>query len=287
MSSRGPKVSLFIGLGVLALCCILVSLHFVEAQQPIAANTRPFEPTEELLYDAEFNRALLRGLNVAEFKLRSARSSMISEEDKKAGKPCSLTFTADLESKGFFTRLFNLHFHEQMESTVEGNSFTLQKTTILDEQGKRVRATETTYDRSTGKMSWSQRDPNNPSSEPRRAIVDFSGQLQDVLSAVYFIRTHPLHVGKPFDVFIGENGRVVRIPVNVVEKKSMRTILGKVKVVRVEPQLFGEDKLIKDDDGEFIVWITDDDRHIPVSARVKTDYGTFDIRLKRADINKL
>ena len=72
MSSRGRKVSLFIGLGVLALCCILVSLHFVEAQQPIAANTRPFEPTEELLYDAEFNRALLRGLNVAEFKLRSA-----------------------------------------------------------------------------------------------------------------------------------------------------------------------------------------------------------------------
>jgi Protein of unknown function (DUF3108) len=287
MSSRGRKVSLFIGLGVLALCCILVSLHFVEAQQPIAANTRPFEPTEELLYDAEFNRALLRGLNVAEFKLRSAGSSMISEEDKRAGKPYSLTFTADLESKGFFTRLFNLHFHEQMESTVEGNSFTLQKTTILDEQGKRIRTTETTYDRSTGKMSWSQRDPNNPSSEPRRAIVDFSGQLQDVLSAVYFIRTHPLHVGKPFDVFIGENGRVVRIPVNVVEKKSMRTILGKVKVVRVEPQLFGEDKLIKDDDGEFIVWITDDDRHIPVSARVKTDYGTFDIRLKRADINKL
>lgn len=287
MSSRGPKVSLLIGLGVLALCCILVSLHFVEAQQPIAATTRPFEPTEELLYDAEFNRALLRGLNVAEFKLRSARSSMISAEDKRAGNPYSLTFTADLESKGFFTRLFNLHFHEQVESTVDGSSFTLQKTTILDEQGKRIRTTETTYDRSTGKMSWSQRDPNNPSSEPRRAVVDFSGQLQDVLSAVYFIRTHPLHVGKPFDVFIGENGRVVRIPVNVVEKKSMRTILGKVKVVRVEPQLFGEDKLIKDDDGEFIVWITDDDRHIPVSARVKTDYGTFDIRLKRADINKL
>jgi Protein of unknown function (DUF3108) len=287
MSTRVRKVSLFIGPGVLALFSILVSLHFVEAQQPIAANTRPFEPTEELLYDAEFNRSLLRGLNVAEFKLRSARSSMISEEDKKTGKPYSLTFTADLESKGFFTRLFNLHFHEQIESTVDGSNFTLQKTTILDEQGKRIRATETTYDRSTGKMSWSQRDPNNPSSEPRRAVVDFSGQLQDVLSAVYFIRTHPLHVGKPFEIFIGENGHVVRIPVHVVEKKSMKTILGKLKVVRVEPQIFGEDKLIKDQDGEFICWITDDDRRIPVSARIKTDYGTFDIKLKRADVNKL
>ena len=27
--------------------------------------------------------------------------------------------------------------------------------------------------------------------------------------------------------------------------------------------------------------ITDDARHIPVAGRVKTDYGTFDIKLKR------
>jgi hypothetical protein len=29
------------------------------------------------------------------------------------------------------------------------------------------------------------------------------------------------------------------------------------------------------------MWITDDQRHIPVGGRVKTDYGTFDIKLKR------
>jgi hypothetical protein len=286
MSFSRRKVSLIVGLIVLAFNA-LVSLQVVEAQKPIAASTRPFEPTEELFYEAEFNRVLLRGLNVAEFKLRSVRSPMTSEEDKKAGKPYLLTFTADVVSKGFFTRLFNLKFHEQIESTVEATSFTIQKTTILDEQGKRVRATETTYDRSTGKMSWSQHDPNNPSAEPRRAVVDFSGQLQDVLSAVYFIRTRALHVGKPFEIFIGESGRIFRIPVYVVEKKSMKTVLGRVKVVRVEPQLFGPDRLIKDEDGQFSVWITDDDRHIPVSARVKTDYGTFDIKLKRADVNKL
>ena len=28
-------------------------------------------------------------------------------------------------------------------------------------------------------------------------------------------------------------------------------------------------------------WLTDDARRIPVSSRVKTDYGTFDIKLKR------
>lgn len=260
---------------------ILFVLNVVDAQKPIAANTRPFEPVEELFYEAEFNRALLRGLDVAEFKFRSVRTPVTIEADKQAGKSYSLTFNAEVLSKGFFTRLFNLKFREQIESSVEGHTFTLQKTTILDEQGKRVRATETIYDRSTGKMSWNQRDPNNPAGEPRHAIVDFTGQLQDVLSAIYFIRTQQLHVGKPFDVFIGEHGRVYRVPIQIIEKKSMKTVLGKVKVLRVEPQVFGPGNMLEEEKGQFSIWITDDDRRIPVSARIKTDYGTFDVKLKR------
>src|SRR5206468_7751304 len=114
----------------------------------------------------------------------------------------------------------------------------------------------------------------NPSAEPRNAVTDFSGQLQDVLSAVYFIRSQPLQLGKTFEVFIGEGGRVYRVPVKVTEKKKMKTVLGRVNVVRIEPTLFGPDNLIDDEKGQFSIWITDDDRHIPVSARVKTDYGT-------------
>jgi hypothetical protein len=125
------------------------------------------------------------------------------------------------------------------------------------------------------------RDPNNPDAEPRRASADFSGQLQDVLSAIYFIRTQPLAVGKTFEVFVGDGGKVYKIPVKVVEKKRMKTILGRVNVLRVNPELFGPERLIDNEKGEFSIWITDDAQHIPVGGRVKTDYGTFDIKLKR------
>ena len=277
MNSRELLVGLLLALVVTSL----LGLNVVEAQKSIAANTRPFEPVEELFYEAEFNRALLRGLDVAEFKLRSVRAPVTAEADRQVGKSYSLTFNADVTSKGFFTRLFNLKFREQIESSVEGHSFTLQKTTILDEQGKRVRATETTYDRSIGKMSWHQRDPNNPDAEPRHSIVDFTGQLQDVLSAIYYIRTQQLQVGKTFDVFIGESGHVYRVPIKVVEKKSMKSVLGKVKTVCVEPQLFGPGNMLENEKGQFSLWITDDDRRIPVSAKIKTEYGIFDVKLKR------
>ena len=238
---------------------------------------KPFEPLEELHFEAEFSRALLRKLDVADLKFHASSTPSAKPDDQSY----SLVFKADVTSKGFFARLFNLKFRERVESIVEPITFTVEKTTILDEQGKRVRATESTFDRAQGKMTWTLRDPNNPSSEPRHATAEFSGQLQDVLSAIYFIRTQPLQVGKSFDVFIGDGGRVYTIPVNVIEKKRMKTVVGRVDVFRVNAELFGPERLIDKEKGEFSIWITDDARRIPVRGRVKTDYGTFDIKLKR------
>ena len=257
----------------------LAVVAFISVQTALAqkAPPRPFEPLEELHFEAEFSRALLRKLDVADLKFHASSTPRTVPADQSY----TLTFKADITSKGFFARLFNLKFREQVESTVEPITFTVQKTTILDEQGKRVRATESTFDRSQGKMTWTLRDPNNPASEPRSKTAEFSGQLQDVLSAIYFIRTQPLEIGKTFDVFIGDGGNVYTIPVKVVEKKRMKTVLGRVDALHVVAELFGPERLIDQEKGEFSLWITDDARRIPVRGRVKTDYGTFDIKLKR------
>jgi len=272
------RKTFFICVIALAIAASIPSARAQRKDQYPAA--RPFELGEELHFEAEFSRALLRKLDVADLMFRVSRTAL---EDPNAS--ATLTFSADVASKGFFARLFNLKFRERVESTVEPISFTVQKTTILDEQGKRVRATESTFDSAKGKMTWTSRDPNNPAAEPRHAITDFSGQLQDVLSAIYFIRTQPLEVGKRFEVFIGDGGRVYTIPVKVVEKKRMKTVLGRLDVLRVNAELFGPERLIDQEKGEFSIWITDDARHVPVGGRVKTDYGTFDIKLKRIVTN--
>ena len=246
-----------------------------------ATSARPFEPLEELHFEAEFSRALLRKLDVADIKFRASRTPVTEPGKTTSESSYALTFNAEVTSKGFLARLFNLDFREVVESIVEPLTFTVKKTTILDEQGKRVRATESTFDQSKGELTWVLRDPNNPQSEPRRASADFSGQLQDVLSAIYFIRTKPLEIGKSFDIYIGDGGRVYTIPVTVVQRKRMKTVLGRVDALRVNAELFGPQRLIEDEKGEFSLWVTDDARHIPVSGHVKTDYGSFDIKLKR------
>lgn len=255
------------------LLATVISVGEAHAQKALP---RPFEPLEELHFEAEFSRALIRKLDVADLKFRAASSP------KTNGESYALTFNAEVTSKGFFARLFNLKFKETVESIVEPLTFTVKKTTILDEQGKRVRETKSTFDSAKGQMTWTLRDPNNPESEPHQAITEFSGQqLQDVLSAIYFIRTQPLEVGKGFDIYIGDGGRVYTIPVKVLEKKRMKTVLGRVDAFRVNAELFGPERLIDNEKGEFSIWFTADARHVPVGGRVKTDYGTFDIRLKR------
>jgi hypothetical protein len=247
-----------------------------------AARTHPFEPTEELVYVAEFSRALLKKVDVADFRFTASKQPSLqqislSTLDQRGGSYL-LKFTGDISSKGFFSKLFNLRFREQIESIVEPTAFTVRKTKRIDEQGKRARISETIY--SDRKAMWTERDPNNPSRPQRKAEASFAGRVQDILSAIYYLRTQPLEVGKSFDITVSDSGVVYQVPVQVVEKKRKKTVLGRVETIRVDPQVFGADRLV-DGEGQFSIWITNDARRIPVAGRIKMKYGTFDITLRK------
>lgn len=244
----------------------------------------PFEPAEELVYVAEFSRALLKKVDVADFRFTASREPALQKvgdagrgQDKNSA-PYFLKFTGDVSSKGFFAKLFNLRFRQQVESIVNPASFTVTKTKRVDEQGKRARISESIY--LDGKVLWTERDPNNPARAPREASATFAGQVQDVLTAIYYLRTQPLAVGKTLELTVSDSGVVYQVPVRVVEQKLMKTALGRVETLRIDPEVFGPKRLLAGE-GRFSIWLTNDSRRIPVSARIKLKYGTFDITLRR------
>ncbi|HZE68174.1 MAG TPA: DUF3108 domain-containing protein [Pyrinomonadaceae bacterium] len=250
--------------------------------QSSTTTDRPFEPAEELIYKAEFSRSLLRKLDVANFKLTVNRVAIANAKSAaNESQAYTLKLTGDAVSQGFFAKLFGLNFHQRVESTVEPESFAVQKTSRLDEQGKRVRASEAVFDHDRRQVTWVERDPGDPARAVRRATAKFEEPIQDILSAIYFLRLRNLEPGKKFQVPISDSGRVYQISISVVERKRMKTQLGRVSVVRIDPELFGPGGMIAED-GKFSIWLTDDERRIPVSARIKTEYGTFDITLKKA-----
>ena len=268
----------------IALLTILVSLA-AAGYQPAQAQKierRPFEPGEELIFKAEVSRALLKKIDVATFRFRveQAPAPTNAHSSKIRSAPYVLKFTGDVASEGFFTKLFNLKFHQHVESTVDPESLTVRKTVKLDEQGKRVRTSEAAFDQTSGKVVWTERDPNDPGRPERIISSDFTGAVQDVVSAIYYLRSRQLDLGHDFELLISDSGRVYKVPVRVMEKKQMKTVLGRVRAVRVEPELFGENGMVKSK-AKFSIWLTDDQRHLPVSAQLKGEFGTFDITLKK------
>lgn len=261
----------------LAVLVMAISSASALAQQ---ASARPFTPGEELIYKAEVSRSLLKKIDVATFRFRVEELPLNAHSNSPATPP-TLKFVGDVVSEGFFTKLFNLKFHQHVESTVDANSLIVQKTFKLDEQGKRIRASEATFDTKTRKVIWVERDPNNPNKDARTLTADFSGAVQDVVSAVYYLRTQKLEPGTSFEMEISDSGRVYKVPVRVLEKKRLKTALGKVDAVNVVPQLFGEGAMLTNTKGELSLWLTDDKRHIPVKAQLKGEFGTFDITLKQ------
>lgn len=268
-------------LNLIAFLMLAVALS-TSGQNRGAKYAHPFEPREELIYVGEFSRLLLKKVDVADFRFSASREPR-PQSDGGAQTPSNsyaLKLTGDISSRGFFSKLFNLHFHERMESMVEPAGFTVRKTNRVDEQGKRRRESETLFDQANGKLVWVERDPNNTAAGVRSVTTTFTGQVYDILSAIYFLRTQPLEVGKTFEVTISDSGRLYRVPVKVVEKKRLKTVLGRVEVVRLDPDLQGPDGMIKEQ-GQLSIWLTSDSKRIPVAARLKTEYGTFDITLRK------
>ena len=148
------------------LCLATIGAGFANAQKPVHTNSdRPFEPAEELVYEAEFSRALLRKVDVADFRFTAGRTPLnqtVSNSTSAMPEKIaaySLVFKGDVSSKGFFAKLFNLRFRERMESIVDPISFGVQNTKRVDEQGKRIRNSEAVFDHVAGKVVWTETEP--------------------------------------------------------------------------------------------------------------------------------
>lgn len=288
---------------ILAAACLLCSSAFAfqaaaqEQRAQSTCSTRPailktnagaqfpFEPAEKLIYEGFFTRLLLRSIDVAELSFTSERATAASNVNGIGAQStgANFRFTMDMSSKGIVPRLFGFRFHQRVESTIDAASFSVLRTTKLDEQNERQRASEAVFDKQARKVVWTERNPKEPQQAPRIVASNFAsnfdGALQDIVSIFYFLRTQRLTTGLKFDVPLSDAGQIFSVPVAVAETKKLKTALGEVSTVRVDVDVFGEGKLLSGD-GTLSIWFTDDARRIPVQAHVASSIGTIDVKLK-------
>jgi hypothetical protein len=246
---------------------LFVSAIGAFAQTP---KTKPFRVGETLTYEGKFSK-IIKGIGVADLSLSVERAA--------DGK--NYLIKSEARSKGSLLKLFRFSFFQQFASTVDADDFRILKTVKHDEQKERVRDSEAIFDYSDRQVTYVETDPRDPARAPRKIASEISENTHDLVSAIYSLRLLPLAVGKSFDVHISDSGLLYKIPVRVTARVQQKSILGKMWCFRLEPEVFGVNRLIEQK-GDMSIWITDDARRLPVRAQINSDIGRVEIKLKTA-----
>ncbi|HEX5132975.1 MAG TPA: DUF3108 domain-containing protein [Candidatus Krumholzibacteria bacterium] len=102
-------------------------------------------------------------------------------------------------------------------------------------------------------------------------VVPIPPMAQDVLSAMYYVRTLPLEVGQSVSIANHTDGKNYPLIVKVHRRERIKVDAGEFDCLVVEPILRGPGVFTQQ--GRLTVWITDDDRRIPVLMKSKVVIG--------------
>jgi hypothetical protein len=244
------------------------------ASYRICAQVKPFTVGEILTYEGKISK-IIQGIAVADLTFTFS----------KASNGVDYLIKTEARSKGSLLRLFRYSFFQQYESTVDNQNFRILRTQKHDEQKERVRDSEAIFDYDNKQVTFVEANPKEPARPPRKIASEIKGEIHDMVSGIYALRMLPLATGKVFEITVSDSGLVYKVPVRVTRREVQKTVLGKVMCFRVEPEVFGVNRLIEQE-GHMIIWITDDARRIPVRSQIKTNIGKIEVKLKQAGTQK-
>ncbi len=230
----------------------------------------PFRVGEILSYDVSFEKLIFSG-TIGDLKLSVSKS--------EAAKPNLITLKADLVSKGFFPSLFGIKVKDQFNAMVSTEDFGLFGASKFRQEGKANTEEKTYISREEKRVTYIFRDLANKSAEPKVVEGECPNWVQDIISAIYFVRTQELKEGDVIPIPITDTGKNYTIEAIVILREEVKVDAGKFKTIKVETKAFSG-RLIKKS-GELFLWFSDDARRLPVKARVKVSGTTVNIELKK------
>jgi hypothetical protein len=246
-----------------AFIFIFASAVFAQQAQP-----KSYVLGEVLSYEVKLSK-FIKGMAVGDLNF----------EVKSAPDGKNYLIKAEAKSKGSLIKLFRRNYAQDWLSIADVNTLSVLNTKKHDVQGERVRDSEAVFDYEKDKVTYTETDPNDAMRAPRKVASEIETNTQDLVTGIYSLRSMPLAVGKTFEISVSDSGLVYKVPVRVTARVRQKSIFGKIWCFRLEPDVFGEKRLIEQK-GSMIIWITDDTRRIPIRAQINADLGRVEIKLK-------
>jgi len=106
-------------------------------------------------------------------------------------------------------------------------------------------------------------------------------QAFDPLSGFYNIRKRQLKAGHSEYLDIFDSKKLWSVEVQVIGKERVSTPAGEFDTILIKPLMQSEGIFMRK--GEIYIWLTDDDKKIPVMIKSEVKVGTFVAKLAEGD----
>lgn len=239
------------------------SLYF-SPQQLIAQEDQvqvleAFRPGERLEYDVSWSQMLKAGTAVLEVR----KATLLD------GKP-GLSFLVTGKSSGLVHRLFRVE--DRVESLFDPANMQSVSYSISERFGRKKRQRTLIFDRELNLVK------NTLNNEQVQTLAIPDG-VQDGLAFLYVIRTmKDFTVGKVFAVDVHESGKNWSVEVHTLGRERVKTEAGEFETVKIKTRPLQEGVFLNK--GEVFLWLTDDNRKLPVLMKSTIKVGSFVFTLK-------
>lgn len=236
---------------------LIVASLIASASQMARAQSAP--ATEYLFYGAEW-----RFVRAGEVGLKWTGKTQIDMTLKTVGLVSSI-IKVDNEYRALF-----------------GEGFCAKTTTLDAQEGKRRRETKVTYDSERKKAIYLERDV------VKNAVVlnkemDIPPCVHDVTGGLQRLRELMPERGKTIELPISDGKKVVAARVDSLGPEKVKTPLGEFQAMKYEAFLFNG--VLFRRKGRLFIWITNDERRLPVQIRVQLPFyiGTVTLQLEKME----
>lgn len=101
----------------------------------------------------------------------------------------------------------------------------------------------------------------------------------DPLSGFHALRKRPLHVGRSEHLAVFDSKKLWNVEVKVIRKERLKLPTGEFDTVVIKPVMESEGLFYQK--GEFYIWLSDDEKKIPVMIKSRVKIGSFTAKLMK------
>lgn len=177
--------------------------------------------------------------------------------------PVSDTIYTRVRNKGLMTEVFR--------KTLNEGSYHNKSVIRFDRKGEKAWLSDTVF--TDDKVRKVKRSADT--------VVAIQGVEHSIMSAFYLVRTLPLVVGDTSRFSAVSGKKRYELKVLVHGRETLKTKIGEVKTVKVEPVLDGDGIFVSK--GRIFIWLTDDEKRIPVLMECEIALGSIKAKLLKVE----